>query len=298
VKILVSGSSGLIGRALLREAETAGDTIFRLVRPSSPASADSVVWDISRNALDPAPLEGLDAVVHLAGENIAGRWTRSKKDRIRDSRVLGTRLLCGALAGLKDRPQVLVCASAIGFYGDRGGEILADTAPAGTGFLAEACREWEGAAEPARQAGIRVVHLRIGVVLDRAGGALARMLLPFHLGLGGRIGNGRQYMSWVSLDDAVGIFRHALATASLSGPINAVAPAPVTNGQFTQSLGKVLRRPTVFPMPAFAARLAFGEMADALLLASTRVVPARLQESGYRFQHPDIDTALRHTLNR
>jgi uncharacterized protein (TIGR01777 family) len=298
MKILISGSNGMIGNAFLREAESAGDTIIHLVRPASPATADSVVWDISRSALDPASLEGLDAVVHLAGENIAGRWTAAKKDRIRDSRVLGTSLLCGALAGLKNPPQVLVCASAIGYYGDRGDEILADTAPAGTGFLADTCRDWEAAAEPALQAGIRVVHLRIGVVLDRAGGALAGMLLPFRLGLGGRIGSGRQYMSWVSLGDAVGIFRHALETESLSGPVNAVAPAPVTNGAFTRALGMVLRRPTVFPMPAFAARLAFGEMAEALLLASTRVVPALLQESGYRFLHPDIDTALRHTLNR
>jgi uncharacterized protein (TIGR01777 family) len=296
MKILVSGSHGLIGSAFVREAERAGDEVVRLVRTAARVTEGAVPWDTARGRLDPARLEGFDAVVHLAGENIAGRWTAAKKNRIRESRVLGTRLLCGALAGVTKPPRVVVCASAIGFYGDRGDEILHESSPTGKGFLSQTCREWEAAAGPAIDTGIRVAQLRFGVVLDRGGGALARMLLPFRLGLGGRIGSGHQYMSWVSLDDAAGMIRHAIETESMSGPVNAVAPQPVTNAGFTRTLGKVLRRPTPFPMPAFAARLAFGEMAEALLLASTRVVPTRLQESGYGFLHSDLEAALRHIL--
>ncbi|MGH9813472.1 MAG: TIGR01777 family oxidoreductase, partial [Candidatus Acidiferrales bacterium] len=210
----------------------------------------------------------------------------------------GTRLLADALAKLSRRPRTLVCASAIGYYGDRGEETLREDSPPGKGFLAETCVEWEAAAKPAADAGLRLVHLRIGVVLHPAGGALKQMLLPFKLGAGGVIGSGRQYMSWIALDDLVGVFQHALANDSLCGPANAVAPNPATNREFTKTLGKVLSRPTIFPMPAFAARLAFGEMADELLLSSARVEPARLAASGYRFAYPQLEPALRHLLGQ
>jgi hypothetical protein len=271
--------------------------VARLVR-ALPTAGGDIPWDPAAGRLDPARLEGLDAVVHLAGENIAGRWTAAKKARIRSSRVEGTRLLAEALAGLKRPPKTLLCASAIGYYGDRGAELLREESPAGTGFLAEVCREWEAAARPAAEKGLRVVHLRIGVVLSPAGGALARMLMPFKLGLGGRIGSGSQFMSWIASDDLSGVIRHALTTESLRGPVNAVAPQAVTNLEFTQTLGRVLRRPTPFPMPAFAARLAFGEMAEALLLASARVEPTRLVASGYRFRAPELEGALRHLLGK
>jgi uncharacterized protein (TIGR01777 family) len=249
--------------------------------------------------VDPTHLEGLDAVVHLAGENIAdGRWTDEKKRRIRESRVQGTRALCEALAQLENKPKVLVCASAIGYYGDRGETLVDENSSAGGGFLSDVCQEWEQATEPARKAGIRVVNLRIGVVLSPKGGALAKMLLPFQMGAGGNLGSGKQYMSFVALDDVVGAIYHALTTESLSGPVNAVAPNPVRNSEFTKALGKVLHRPTIAPVPAFGARLLFGEMADALLLSSTRVAPTRLLESGYKFQCPDIDSALRHVLGQ
>jgi len=238
-----------------------------------------------------------DAVVHLAGENIAaGRWTERQKARIRDSRVKGTRLLCDLLARYSPPPKALVCASAVGYYGDRGDEILKEESASGSDFLSDVCGEWEAATQTAVERGIRVVNLRIGVVLSPLGGALAKMLTPFKLGAGGVIGSGRQYMSWIALDDAVRAFHFALTNQSLHGPVNAVAPNAVTNRDFTRTLGRVLSRPTVFPMPAFAARLAFGEMADALLLASTRVQPARLLAGGFTFRYPDLEGALRHLL--
>jgi uncharacterized protein (TIGR01777 family) len=238
-----------------------------------------------------------DAVVHLAGENIAaGRWTERQKARIRDSRVKGTRLLCDLLARYSPPPKALVCASAVGYYGDRGDEILKEESAPGSDFLFDVCREWEAATQTAVERGIRVVNLRIGVVLSPLGGALAKMLTPFKLGAGGVIGSGRQYMSWIALDDVVRAFHFALTNQSLLGPVNAVAPNPVTNRDFTRTLGRVLSRPTVFPMPAFAARLAFGEMADALLLASTRVEPARLLAGSFIFRYPDLEGALRHLL--
>jgi uncharacterized protein (TIGR01777 family) len=246
--------------------------------------------------IDASALEGVDAVVHLAGENIAQRWTSSQKAKIRDSRIKGTQLLCETLARLSSPPKVLVSASAIGYYGDRGEQILTEDSPLGRGFLAEVCRGWEAATEPARQRGLRVVPLRFGVVLSPAGGALAKMLPPFRLGLGGMVGSGRQYMSWIALDDVVGAIQHAIVTDTLQGPTNAVAPQAVTNQEFTKTLGKALGRPTVFPLPAFAARLMFGEMADELLLASTRVQPAKLLGSGYRFRYPELEDALRHVL--
>ncbi len=296
MKVLVTGSTGFIGSALVAALTAAGHQVTRLVR--RPAGAGEVRWDIEAGTIDAGGLEGHDAVVHLAGENIAGRWSAAKKQRIRDSRVNGTRLLAEALAKLSRRPRTLICASAIGYYGNRGDEKLRENSPPGRGFLAESCVAWEAAAKPAADASLRVVHLRIGVVLHPAGGALKQMLLPFKLGLGGVVGSGQQYMSWIALDDLIGIFQHALANDSLRGPANSVAPNPVTNREFTKTLGNVLSRPTIFPMPAFAARLAFGEMADELLLSSTRVEPVRLSASGFRFAHPQLEPALRHLLSR
>jgi uncharacterized protein (TIGR01777 family) len=248
------------------------------------------------DSIDVSALEGIDAVVHLAGENIAARWTATQKAKIRDSRVRGTQLLCETLARLSSPPQVLVSASAIGYYGDRGEEILTEESPPGRGFLPEVCRAWEAATEAAKQRGMRVVILRLGMVLSAAGGALAKMLPPFRLGLGGMVGSGRQYMSWIALDDVVGTIQHAIVTDALQGPTNAVAPQAVTNQEFTRTLGKALGRPTLLPLPAFAARLMFGEMADELLLASTRVQPTKLLGSGYRFRYPELEDALRHVL--
>ncbi len=299
MNILVTGSTGLVGSALVPFLTTGGHEVIRLVRSQPRAGASEVHWDPATGTVDAGNLEGMDAVVHLAGESIAvGRWTPEKKARIRDSRVKGTRLLCESLARLAQPPKAVVCASAIGYYGDRGEEMLREESVAGAGFLAEVCRDWEAAADAARQRGIRVVHLRIGVVLSRAGGALAQMLFPFRMGLGGKIGSGKQYLSWIAIDDLIGVNLHALTSDTLQGPVNAVAPNPVTNLEFTRTLGRVLARPTLFPMPAFAARLAFGEMADELLLASTRVEPVRLSATGYRFHHPQLEGALRHLLGK
>jgi uncharacterized protein len=240
--------------------------------------------------------EGLDAVVHLAGEPIAGRWTGKKKQRIRDSRLNGTRQLCKTLANLKRPPRVLVSASAIGYYGNRGTEPLHEDSPAGTGFLADVCRGWEAATGPAAEAGIRVVNLRFGIVLSGDGGALAKMLLPFRMGVGGIVGDGRQFWSWVAIEDVIGAIQHTLSTEWAHGPMNVVSPNAVTNQEFTKTLGRVLRRPTIFPMPGLAARVVFGEMAEALLLASARVQPIRLEGSGYRFRFPALETALRHLV--
>ncbi len=298
MKILVSGSTGLVGSALTSSLRGEGREVVSLVR--RPATgANEVSWDPAGETLLGAAIEGMDAVVHLAGESVAARrWTAEQKARIRDSRVKGTYLLSSTLAKLKQRPGTLVCASAIGYYGDRGDEVLNESSESGVDFLSDVCRKWEAAARPAADAGIRVAFLRFGVILSPEGGALARMLPPFRLGAGGRLGSGRQYMSWLSLADAVGAVKHALSTGSLSGPVNAVAPHPVTNAEFTKTLGRVLRRPTIFPMPAFAARLAFGEMADELLLASQRVEPAKLLASGYEFQHAELEEALRSLLGK
>ena len=298
MNILVSGSHGLIGSALVPFLTTGGHHVTRLSR-SANATESTLQWDPEANRIPTPALDGLDAVVHLAGENIAsGRWTAEKKARIRDSRVKGTRLLCEALAQLANPPQVLVSASAIGFYGDRGDTVVTESSRSGMDFLAHVCRDWEAATEAARARGIRVVNLRFGMVLSPAGGALAKMLTPFRIGAGGVLGDGRQYMSWIALDDVVGVIHHALLTEALHGPANAVAPHPVTNRQFTKTLGHVLGRPTLFPMPAFAARAMFGEMADALLLASTRVEPRQLQTTGYAFGYPELEDALRHLLGK
>ncbi len=296
MKILVSGSSGLIGSALVPALASAGHAVKRLVRRPPAPGGGEVRWDPEAGGLDAVALGEIDAAVHLAGESIVGRWSAAKKRRIRDSRVKGTQTLAQTLTRLARPPRALVCASAIGYYGNRGSQSLREDSPRGTGFLAEVCAEWEAAARPVEAKGIRVVSLRIGVVLSPKGGALAKMLLPFRLGLGGIVGSGRQSMSWVSIDDVVGIVQHVLASEALRGPVNTVAPNPVTNLEFTRALGKALRRPTIFPMPAFAARLAFGEMADELLLASARVEPAKLLATRYSFRHPRLEGALSYLL--
>ena len=299
LRVLVSGSTGLVGSALVPFLTTGGHRVTRLVRTPPRAGEDAVRWDPAAGRLDAAALAGADAVVHLAGENIAGgRWTESIKARIKESRRQGTRLLAQALADLQTPPRVLVAASAIGFYGDRGAEILREESAPGSGFLADVCREWEAATTPAAARGIRVVNLRIGVVLTAAGGALAKLLPPFRLGAGGRVGSGEQYMSWIGLDDLVAVVLHAIRTEALHGPVNATAPQPVTNREFTATLGRVLHRPTILPLPAAAARVVLGEMADEMLLASTRVAPTRLTETSYRFRQPELEGALRHTLGK
>lgn len=299
MKILVTGSTGLVGSALLPFLRSQGHEVFRLVRSQAKVGPAEIYWNPEQGIEDTSRLEGLDAVVHLAGENISeGRWTEEKKKRIRDSRVQGTRSLSDALARLERPPRTLVSASAIGYYGSRGDEMMREESAPGSDFLAEVCREWEAATEPAAQKDMRVVMLRFGVILTPKGGALSKMLAPFQFGVGGRLGSGRQYMSWITLDDVVGIINHALNDETLQGPVNVVAPNAVTNYEFTKTLGRVLSRPTIFPVPAFAIRLAFGEMGDAALLASTRVEPARLKESGYAFQHPELEGALRSMLKK
>lgn len=299
MNILITGSTGLIGTALIKFLAEHGHHVTRLVRSPRPMREPTVQWNPATGSLNPNELEGFDAVVHLAGESIAGgRWTAAKKARIVDSRVKGTRLLSETLAKLSQPPKVLVCASAIGYYGNRGDEMLREESGSGSGFLPEVCRAWEGAAAPAEKKGIRTVKLRAGIVLSTAGGALAKLLLPFKMGVGGIVGNGKQYWSWISFDDLLGAYHHALITESLHGPANAVAPAPVTNHEFTKTLGRVLSRPTIFPLPALAARLMLGEMADELLLASARIEPARLLASGYKFKHGNLEHALREALGK
>lgn len=294
-RILVTGASGLVGRALVGFLQGGGHEVVRLVR-RAPGPGE-IFWDPAAGRLDPADLEGFDAVVHLAGEGIGeGRWTPERKARIRESRVSGTRLLAEALARVARKPEVLVSASAIGFYGDRGDEPLDEASPAGSGFLAEVCQAWEAAAQPAAEAGVRVVWLRTGIVLTPRGGALARMLPPFQAGLGGPVGSGRQVMSWIALDDLVGAIHHAVFTSTLRGPVNATAPAPVTSAEFGQALGAVLGRPAVLPLPALAVRTLFGEMGEALLLGGARVLPRSLLASGFEFLCPTLPEALSHEL--
>jgi len=298
MRVAITGSTGLVGSAAVTVLSAAGHEVVRLVRRPPAPGEKAVRWDPAKREVDAAGLEGFDAVLHLAGENVgSGRWTAVRKAAIRESRVVGTHFLCDTLAGLARPPKTLVCASAVGYYGDRGEEPLTEERPPGTGFLAEVCREWEAASAPAARKGIRVVNLRIGMVLSPRGGALARILPLFRAGLGGVIGGGRQYVSWIALDDLPHILLHALQRADLSGPVNAVAPRPVTNREFTEALGKALSRPTPLPVPSFALRLAVGgEMADALLLASARVFPRRLEETGYAFRFPELPAALRHLL--
>jgi len=295
-KILVSGSSGLIGAALLPALRTSGYEIARLARGTT-SSNERIAWDPAR-PLAPESVSGFDAVIHLAGESIVGRWTEAKKRRVRESRVQGTRNLAEALAAAPLRPRLLISASAIGYYGDRGDETLGEHSPSGNGFLPEVCREWEAAAEPAAKAGIRTVQMRFGLVLSPSGGALQKMLPPFRMGIGGNMGNGRQWWSWVDIDDLVGAIQHVIKTDTLRGPVNVVAPSPARNAEFTKTLASVLSRPAIFPMPAFAARLVFGQMGDELLLASQRVEPAKLMASGYVFQKPDLRSALSAILKK
>lgn len=296
--VAVTGASGLIGSVLCPFLTTGGHRVTRLVRSQANMGNDAAYWNPETGALT-GVTGSVDAVVHLAGEGIADkRWSAARKAEIRDSRVGPTRKLSEALGRMKAKPKTLICASAIGFYGNRGAETVDEDSEAGEGFLAEVCREWEAATAPATAAGIRVVNLRLGVVLTSAGGALAKMLPPFRLGAGGPLGSGQQYMSWIAIDDLVGAVLHCLATDALLGPVNAVAPEAVTNYEFTKTLGRVLSRPTIVPIPAAAARLAFGEMADEALLASARVAPTRLASSGYRFAHPNLEEALRHTLGK
>jgi len=294
-KVLISGSSGFLGRALIQNLGANGYEITRLIRRPTSA-AGQIAWDFAQ-PLAPQSVSGFDAVIHLAGESIASRWTESKKKAIRDSRVLGTRYLAEALARAASPPRVLISASAIGFYGDRDDEILReDSASGGTGFLPEVCREWEAAAEPAINAGIRTAFLRTGIVLSANGGALKQMLPPFRMALGGRIGSGRQWMSWIDVEDEIGAIRHILANESLRGPVNSVSPHPVTNAEFTKTLASVLSRPAIFPMPAFAARLVFGQMGEELLLGSQKVEPAKLAAGGYLFRKPNLRGALESIL--
>ncbi|HKY45617.1 MAG TPA: TIGR01777 family oxidoreductase [Pyrinomonadaceae bacterium] len=297
MKILVSGSHGLVGKALLKSLTNDGHEVVRLVRHEPIVGEPEIWWDPSEGRIDAERLEGHDVVVHLAGESIAsGRWTSEKKRSILESRVKGTLLLSESLARLSRPPSAFLSASAIGYYGDRGDELLTEQSAPGNDFLAKVCIEWESATTPAVEKGIRTVHTRFGIILDEAGGALGKMLTPFRMGIGGRVGSGRQWMSWIALDDVVNGLKFLMGETSTSGPVNFVAPNPVTNAEFTKTLGRVLSKPTLFPVPAFAARLAFGEMGDALLLSSQRVEPRVLQEGGFGFAYPSLEAALRHLL--
>jgi len=299
LRIALSGATGLVGSALACFLTTGGHTVRALVRRAPRAGSNEIRFDPASGTLDAQALANCDAVVHLAGESIAsGRWTDAKKERIRSSRVEGTRLLAEALSRLATPPHVLVCASAIGFYGDRAEETLDEASAPGTGFLSDTCRAWEEASTSAERAGIRVVRLRIGVVLAAGGGALARMVTPFSLGLGGRVGHGGQWMSWIALDDLIGAIHFALLENESHGPVNAVAPEPTRNAQFSTTLARVLHRPALLPLPAPVVQAALGEMGRELLLGSTRVTPNKLQAAGFRFRHPSLEAALRFELGR
>jgi uncharacterized protein (TIGR01777 family) len=296
MNVLISGATGLIGSSLSEELSRGGHRVTRLTR--SPKGPGDLRWDPDAGTID-GSLEGHDAVVHLAGESIAeGRWTPEKKRRIMESRRKGTRLLAESIAALPTPPEVLVSASAVGYYGDRGNEVLREESSPGSDFLAEVCKAWEAAADPAREAGIRVVHPRFGIVLSPKGGALGTTLPIFKLGGGGKIGSARQWWSWVALDDVVGAIVHGLTNDSVEGPVNVGSPHPLPNAEYSKVLGKVLNRPTFFTVPAPAIRIAIGEMADALLLASQRMQPAKLQRTGYAFRYPELEGALRHLLGR
>ena len=295
--VAISGASGLIGSALARALRARGNDVRRIVR-DAPTSETDIPWDTRRATIDAARLAGVDAVIHLAGENLAQRWTSAVRRRIRDSRVNGTLALARALASVDRKPPVLLSGSAIGVYGNRGDEVLDESSSSGNDFLAEVCTAWEAATTPASEAGIRVVLLRSGLVISRDGGALAKMLTPFRLGVGGQLGSGRQWMSWISIDDYPRVVSFLLLNEKLRGPVNVVAPNPVRNKEFSRTLARVLGRPSLFGVPKFALELAFGEMADDTLLASQRVVPRRLLEAGFDFQHSTIESALRDEVTR
>ncbi len=289
-RILVSGASGPIGAALLPSLKTSGCSVVRLVRGAAKGNGE-IAWDPAR-PLAPEAVSGFDAVIHLAGESIFGRWTAEKKRKIRDSRVLGTSNLAHALAQAQEKPRVFICGSAIGYYGNRGDESLAEDSAPGTGFLAEVCQQWEESTTPAVQADIRTAHIRTGIVLSPKGGALGAMLTPFKLGLGGPTGNGRQWMSWIDVQDIVGAIHHISKNDLIQGPVNMVSPAPVTNATFAKTLASVLSRPAIFPLPAFAVKLAFGEMGEELLLSSQRVEAGKLISTGYPFRYRDLRASL------
>ena len=296
MKIVVSGSTGLVGSALQPVLVRAGHDVVPLVRRPPAPGERAIQWNPARGTIDRAGLEGADAVIHLAGENVFGRWTPAKKNRIRDSRVLGTQLVSDALAGLNRRPRTLLAASAVGYYGDRGDEILTEHSAPGEDFLAHVSREWEAATGAATRAGIRVVNLRFGIVLTATGGALAKMLPPFRLGLGGHIGSGNQYVSWIAMDDVLAAMVFALSTETLVGPVNMTSPNPVTNRELAKALGTVLGRPAIVAVPSFALRMAFGPEGAGMLQSGQRVLPERLRAAGFRYRHETIEATLRDEL--
>jgi uncharacterized protein len=296
--VAITGASGLIGRALLARLRLNGTRVRRIVRAPDPDSPDDIVWDPMRGVLQPRDLEGVETVVHLAGEPIAQRWTGARREAIRESRVRGTELLARALAALDRKPTVLLSGSAVGYYGDRGDDAVNEESPPGTDFLAGVAREWEQATGAAKDAGIRVVLLRTGIVLSPRGGALERLLPLFRLGVGGPIGTGRQWISWIALEDHLRAMEHAIATTGLHGPVNLVAPNPVTNAEFAATLGRVLGRPALVTVPSFALELLYGEMARATILAGQRVLPNALLRNGFHFAHPTLEDALRFELAR
>ena len=296
MRILITGANGLIGTALQRSFDEIGHELLLASRKEAKDS-QHIQWDVEKGFSEPERLEGVDAVVHLAGESVFGlSWSDAKKKAIRDSRVDGTRSVVEAISRLKARPNVLVAASAIGFYGDRGDEEMTESSAAGDTFLAEVSKEWESEARRAEDAGIRTVLLRTGIILSKDGGALGTMLLPFKLGIGGVVGSGKQWMSWISIDDHIRVINYAIENENVRGAVNSVSPNPVTNGEFTKTLGEVLYRPTILPLPSFAVNMVFGEMGDALLLASTRVVPKRLEDAGFEFKYPELKTAIEHAV--
>lgn len=298
LKVAITGATGLIGRALVPFLTTGGHEVTRLVRRRDALAPGDAYWNPERGEIDAAALDGMDAVINLAGETLSERWTPAHKRAIRDSRVKGTALLARTLAGLPNPPKVLISVSAVGYYGDGGDRILDESSPAGTDFLATVARDWEAAAEPAAQRGIRVVHPRMGVVLAAHGGILERLLPPFRLGMGGKLGSGAQWMSWIALDDLIGALHFLLFTPSLSGPVNVTSPNPVTNAVLAKTLGHVLGRPAIAAVPSLVLKLTFGEMAETMLLVGQRVVPRKLEAAGFEFRHPQLEEALRFELGK
>ncbi|GIW21997.1 MAG: hypothetical protein KatS3mg068_1004 [Candidatus Sericytochromatia bacterium] len=297
MNILITGSSGFIGKNLMKFLENEGHNIFRLVRKASEVNNKNIFWNIEEEYIDKDKLSNIDAVVHLAGENISsGRWTKEKKKKILDSRVYGTRLISKTLADLEKKPKVFISASAIGYYGDRGNESLDENSTKGNSFLSDVCYQWEKETEIAKQNGIRTINLRIGIVLSKDGGALEKMLLPFKMGLGGILGDGKQYMSWISIDDLINIINFCINKNNINGVLNAVSPNPVTNYDFTKILGKVLNRPAIFPLPKFVGKIIFGKMADELLFSSTKVFPKKLEENNYKFIHYSLKETLENII--
>lgn len=298
MRVLISGAGGLVGSELRASLESDGHEVVKLTRSQPEPGENAIRWDPNAGSLNVSALEGIDAAVHLAGENIAGYWTSNKKEEILQSRVNGTKLLADSLARLQDPPEVMVCASASGFYGDRGDEVLTEESSSGEGFLADVCRKWEAAAQPARDQGIRVAHMRFGIIFSPDGGALRLMSLPFKMGVGGDLGSGEQYMSWVALEDVAGAIRHVINHREIEGPVNVGAPHPVRNEELTKTMGNVLSRPTFFKVPEFAGKTIMGEMAEEMLFVSQRMEPVRLLETGYGFRHPRLEGALREMFGR